>query len=873
MSFASIVRKILLIVVVAIVAWAFFDYGRRFVWHRQQLAERPIELTVMHWGDPAEDKIVADLVTTYERDNPKVRINRINPGAGGFDQKLMTMMAADTPPDVFYLRPDTMPRLAELKLIAPMDPFIAATTGGATQGAAGDVLGDFFPVLLDGFRFDPESRQLGKGNLYALPKDFTTAVFWANADLLDRAGVDWRAIQKNGWTWDDFEREMKKVRALSPAANGAEIYGSLVQIWPGTLRNIIWTFGGEFFDKGPGGDVRFDQLALDEPPAQKALQLIARMRLEDRTAFNSTGIAKDGGQEFKNGNIGVIGPIGRWMVPQYKSITAFKWDALPVPRGTEQASSVYYTGWGMSPKSRHAQESYNLIRFLCGPQGQVQQARAGLAIPSLKSVAYSDDFRKPPGIPPHDSEVFLKAIDYARIGPMPRETEFAQLLDNTMNQAIQAGSLTPAAAAQQLQEKWTAELATPLRARAWPKMPWAPIVAVAAGVGATVVALLWWRARREKLGLLDRAQSRAGFGFVSIWVIGFLVFTLGPMIVSLLLAFSEWSGLVPLRDARFVGATNFRQLFTYDPTFAQSLKVTAYYVVLGVPTSQIAALAIAILMNSRVRGIAAFRTIYFVPSVVSGVALSMLWLQLFNNDYGLINKVLRFAMSYHTRAYLGGVLAIGGLAGLLLPFLWTRRDRPLGPRPAMLFIGGAALTVGLVLLSSSIIGLKAGHVPINPPNWFGNDPDTFVNDAARWAIPGFVMMSLWGVGGGMIIYLAGLKGIPVSLYEAARIDGASPWRQFTSVTLPMLSPLIFYNLVMAIIGSFQVFTQAFVMTGAGPENATLFYVLQLYYQAFEYHNMGYASAMAWVLFVIVLALTLAVFRGSKKLVYYEGLKT
>jgi multiple sugar transport system permease protein len=141
-----------------------------------------------------------------------------------------------------------------------------------------------------------------------------------------------------------------------------------------------------------------------------------------------------------------------------------------------------------------------------------------------------------------------------------------------------------------------------------------------------------------------------------------------------------------------------------------------------------------------------------------------------------------------------------------------------------------------------------------------------------WAIPGFVVMNLWGVGGGMIIYLAGLKGIPVSLYEAATVDGAGPLRKFWNVTLPMLSPLIFYNLIMGIIGSFQVFTQAFMMTGAGPDNATLFYVLQLYRQAFEFHNMGYASAMAWVLFVIVLLLTMLVFRGSRKLVYYEGLK-
>jgi multiple sugar transport system permease protein len=208
-------------------------------------------------------------------------------------------------------------------------------------------------------------------------------------------------------------------------------------------------------------------------------------------------------------------------------------------------------------------------------------------------------------------------------------------------------------------------------------------------------------------------------------------------------------------------------------------------------------------MNAKVRAIEVFRTIYFVPSVVSGVALAVLWGQIFHQGYGL-------------------------------------SDRLLSP--------------------------VAGWFHATPPDWFGQD-------AARWAIPAFVIMGLWGVGGGMIIYLAGLKGVPASLYEAATIDGAGPVRRLWNVTLPILSPLIFYNFIMGIIASFQIFTQAKVMTDGQPDNTTLFYVLYLYRQAFEFHNMGYASAMAWVLLVIVLALTLLIFAGSKRLVYYEGLKT
>jgi multiple sugar transport system permease protein len=365
--------------------------------------------------------------------------------------------------------------------------------------------------------------------------------------------------------------------------------------------------------------------------------------------------------------------------------------------------------------------------------------------------------------------------------------------------------------AQQIKRRWLAELDSPLRRGQWGPMQWNVVLGITAALLATVVLILWWRARGERLGPLDRATERAGFTFIAPWVFGFLALTLGPMIASLLLSFTRWSAMVPIGWAQSVGTANYKQLFAHDETFLHSLNVTVYYVLLAVPIGQAAALAIAMLMNLRVRGIEWFRTIYFVPSVVGGAALAVLWLQLLDDQYGLINHILRPILAW---------------------------------------------------------------VHLRPPNWFGADYSHFppIDDAHRWAIPAFVIMSLWGVGSGMILYLAGLKGIPASLYEAATIDGAGPARKFWNVTLPMLSPLIFYNLVMGLIGSFQIFTQAKIMTNGGPGDDTLYYVVNLYRQAFEFHNMGYASAMAWVLFVIVLGLTLLVFRGSKNLVYYEGLK-
>jgi multiple sugar transport system permease protein len=800
MTIARAIRLLLVGCTLVLLAWAFLDVGRRAVARWLDARERPVRLTLLHWGSKEEDAIVQELVDRYMAMHPRVHVTRIN--AGDFRSKLKTMMSAGTPPDLFYLPPDLLPELASLELIAPIDDRIAADVA-AGNGALYD---DYFPILLQAWRYDVARQVTGEGPIYGLPKDSTTAVFYANLDLLDAAGVDWRDIQRGGWTWDRFEAEVKKIHALRQRPEFADrrIFGGHFGLWPDPLRNILWTFGTDFFATRPDGTADFRDVILDEPPAQRALEMIRRTRLEDRTIYNATGIAKDGGAEFLSGSIGVYGPVGRWEVPRLKDVP-FRWDVLPIPAVSPEhrASQLYLTAWTMSPQTRHPDECFRLMKFLCGPEGAAMQSQLGLAIPPLRSVAESEAFLSPPGIPPHNARLFLDAMEHVRLQQVPREAEWGRIVDDRIKASLQQGDVGTLENARQIEAAWLAELDSPLRQQPWPRMRWNVFGTLTAGLLATSVAVLWWRARREKLGPLDASQERAGFLFVAPWLAGFIALTLGPMLVSLLLSFTRWSGLNPLDHAESVGAANYRQLFFNDPTFYQSLKVTAYYVVLAVPITQVAALGVALLMNLRVRGITVFRTIYFVPSVVSGVALAVLWLQIFNDDFGLLNRLL---------------------APVLAPF-----------------------------------GLE-------PPNWFGTD-------AARFAIPAFVIMSLWGVGGGMIIYLAGLKGIPRSLYEASTIDGAGPWRRLFAITLPMLSPLIFYNVVMGLIGSFQVFTQAYVMTGAGPNNATLFYVLSLYRHAFEFHNMGYASAMAWVLFVLVLLLTLLVFRSSRSLVYYEGLKT
>lgn len=289
---------------------------------------------------------------------------------------------------------------------------------------------------------------------------------------------------------------------------------------------------------------------------------------------------------------------------------------------------------------------------------------------------------------------------------------------------------------------------------------------------------------------LRKRESIEGYLFVAPLLVGLIVFTAGPMLASLAISFCKYD---IFSAPKFIGLGNYRELFR-DPLFWQSLKVTAIYSFVSVPLGLTLGLAVAILMNQKIRGIAIFRTIYYLPAVVSGVAVALLWIWIFDPTYGLGNVVLKA---------------------------------------------------------------------------FGLPPVAWLSDT-RTALPSLILMSLWGVGGGMVIYLAGLQSVPQHLYEAASLDGANVVQKFRHVTIPMLTPVIFYNLIMGIIGSFQVFTQAFVMTNGGPVNSTLFYVLYLFRQAFNYFHMGYASAMAWVLFVIILVLTMLVFKSSAMWVYYEG---
>lgn len=295
-------------------------------------------------------------------------------------------------------------------------------------------------------------------------------------------------------------------------------------------------------------------------------------------------------------------------------------------------------------------------------------------------------------------------------------------------------------------------------------------------------------------GKMKMSTQEAVFGYVflSPWIIGMILFTGGPIIASLILAFCDWD-LITM--PKFIALGNFVKMFG-DHRFLASMGNTFYYTFFSVPLGIVGSVIVALLMNQKWKTVRLLRTIYYLPSVTAGVASAIIWMWLFNPDFGLINYGL-----------------------------------------SMLGIAG--------------------------PKWMADEV---------WSKPAIIIMSLWGVGGNMIVYLAGLQGIPRQMYEAAEIDGAGMFQKFQYVTIPMLTPVIFFNLIMSIVWSFQIFTQVYVMTGGqgGPSDSTLVMVLYIYQQAFKFHNMGYASAIAWVLFIIILIFTLLQFKVAGGWVHYEG---
>ena len=289
---------------------------------------------------------------------------------------------------------------------------------------------------------------------------------------------------------------------------------------------------------------------------------------------------------------------------------------------------------------------------------------------------------------------------------------------------------------------------------------------------------------------LEREERRGFFLFISPWLIGFVLLMLVPMLTSAYISLTRWNLLKP---PVFVGLENFKTIFA-DPLFYKSMRVTFTYTLFAVPLNIVLSVFMAILLNNKIKGMNVYRTLFYLPALVSGVVIALVWMWMFQPEFGIINNLL------------------------------------------------------------SYIGIKG-------PKWIYDE---------NWAMPSLILMSLWNVGGNIVLYLAALQGVPTEQYEAASIDGARWLDKFLNITLPGISPTLLFTTLTGVINSLQTFTQAYVMTNGGPNESTTFYAYYIYNNAFVYRKMGEASAQGWIMFAIICVISLLIMKTSAGKVYYDG---
>jgi ABC-type sugar transport system permease subunit/ABC-type glycerol-3-phosphate transport system substrate-binding protein len=761
------------------------------------------------WGMEQSDESQGQdaAVEEFMRRHPNIDVRLLSMGAGEMNpQKLMTSIAGNVPPDVVRQDRFTIGDWASRDAFRALDDLIARDRIKA---------GDFYHACWQ--------EALYRGRVYAIPYGTDDRALYWNRDLFRKAGLD---PDKPPRTWSELVAYAKLLTKRRPDGSFDQI-GFIPNYGQGWMYLWSWQMDGEFMSRDGA------KCTLDNPRTRQALEWVVSVYdllggADAINAFSSTFLG-DQLDPFYTGKVAmkidgnwVLNSIARW-APHLDFAVA----PAPVPdarlrreppfNNNDPAYITWSGGFSLAiPRgSPHVEEAWEFIKWMTGVESNLianrEQRRYNLSIgrpfvPNMSANIPADEavfkafapedpkFREP-------LRLFMDMMDVSKFRPV---TFVGQRLWDEHVRAFETAiyhKKTPDAALRDGQAVVQSELNKVFEKGKYPLLDWRGPIALIAGAFLLMFGIVYRAARRSgPVGKLMRAEAISGYVFASPWMIGFLVFTIGPILVSVVLSFTDYD---VLHAARFVGWANYRNLFGDDWSYVwKALTNAAFLAGLGIPLGMMTGLAIAMLLNTRVMGMSWYRTFYYLPAIVPTVASAVLWLWVLNPyDYGLVNAGWKTTLT----------------------------------------------------------------------SWFGLQPPTWLS-SEKWAKPGLVLMGLWGAGGGMIIWLAGLQGIPQHLYEAAEIDGAGLWHKFRHVTLPMLSPTIFFVMIMGTIGALQTFETVYVMTGGvgGPVDATLVPVLYLFNNAFRFFKMGYASALAWLLFWIIMFFTLVQLKLAPRWVHYEG---
>ncbi|HEY3319820.1 MAG TPA: extracellular solute-binding protein [Planctomycetota bacterium] len=732
-------------------------------------ADAPARRKVVFWnlftaGDQRE--VIGKLVDRFNQSNREHFVELVDIPYTHIHSKMLPAIAGGTPPDVSVFDRYKVASYAARNAFLPLDDRIKAA------GLRGE---DFFDA--------PWGECFYSGQQFAVPYDTDVRVLYYNKKAFREAGLD---PEKPPRTWSDLREYSKKLTKRRSDGHFDQV--GFVPIWGnvGALYLYGWQRNAKFMSDD-GRKVR-----LNDPRVVEALEWIRAFVLdygmEDLMTLQS-GFGAEGQNPFISGRIAMIVlDVGELSTIQ-KYGARMEWGAAPCPHADDGVPATWSGGFSLviPTAAKNVEGAWAFSRFILSEESQRFMATSSNKLPALRSAANDPFFTNSP--------FWRLAIDQMKYSHYRPITPIGAAINDEMLRAVEwvsRGKLGSQEAldiatreSQKLLDQFLSE--TGGTRVNWPQLGW-----ILGGLAALLIAVRAWSSykRIRKLSL-QRGEALAGYAFAAPAILGLIVFTLGPILATLMYSLMHYE---ILDSGTWVGADNYSRLFTTDRFFVTAMWNTLYFTALSVPLGIAISLGLALLLNMEIGGRAIYRTCFYLPTVVPAVAGSLLWRWMFNPDCGVINVIL----------------------------------------------------------------FKLG-LPEIP--WLTSE---------FYSKPALIVMGFWSVGGGMIIFLAALQGVPRQLYEAAEIDGAGLWSKFRNVTLPMISPAMFFMLVMGVIGSLQVFTQAYLVTEGGPGDSTLFYVLYLFREAFQNLHMGYAAAMAWVLFLVILIITGVQFVGAKRWVYYEG---
>jgi ABC-type sugar transport system permease subunit/ABC-type glycerol-3-phosphate transport system substrate-binding protein len=802
---------------------------------------------IVFWGSRALGDDVYTAMHQFEQrftdaqGQPKYKVvmgTAVAKNLTGDAQRLLCAVAGGVPPDVVWFDRFAVGEWAGRGALTDLSPYLKEHN---PQYRFHLDLRDYYDWAVEEASYAPPGSK--DKRIYGIPTSVDIRALYANADLLRQEGlVDAQGEPRPARNWGElraYASRLTRYHTAGDKRSGIARLGFGPNYGNSWLYLYAWQAGGELMNPDR------TRVTLTAAPVVRALQYMTDI-YDDLGGFKQVDAFQSSFQSgeldpFLRGQVAmkIDGDWALEAIADWRRDMDFLLTPAPMPQDQLDAGRAPVTwagGWALVIPStaRNKLGAWHLIRFLESrdislllEQGRREHKASegklylppGRANRVLYEQAIQEHIFNHPHVSPRLKEAY-QTLKELMPGTLIRPvTPVGQLLWEKHRSAYERavtheyrGQVPPeqevehALAVEQAQvQRQLDEILTPLPPET--QVNWTfYFVLYAALVLLPFVLMLWAYKRRKRAYGYRSGEVGAALLFLSPWVVGFVVFVGGPILFSLLFSFTRYDVLNP---AHYVGLHNYRRI-AQDELFFKSLGNTAF-MLLRIPLMMAVSLAMAMLLNRAVRGIGLYRTAFYMPVIVPLVAASLLWVWLFNPSMGVLSQCLR----------------------------WLFDTTPFD-------------------LVARLVGGKDYHFSV--PLWLQDK---------HWAKPALILMHLWTAGGGIILWLAGLQAIPPQLYEAASIDGAGPWQRFTYVTLPMLSPYVLFNAVIGVIATMQMFGEAFIMTEGGPADSTLFYTYYLFKEAFQFFEVGYASALAWLLFLMVLALTLTQLWLSTKWVHYE----